>query len=220
MGCNTTSVTYGLGKTSLLKKINESNEIQEISFLISQCDATAEQVGNAGICHHLWWQTRRIFKQVKVLKVHGNDIICKTTLNPQKLPPTEKAVYFHSLRVHLKVTIWDKLTYDYLDPKLLGWKLEGSAFTPVMTDMNTAQDSLLKIIQYKYKLSSKNPCGSNICSCHKNGLKCVTACGDCTGDGCKNAEEIGTSEYTFDNFLHTDNYHNYHEYLCSQLFMV
>ena len=47
----------------------------------------------------------------------------------------------------------------------------------------------------------------HICSCRKNGLKCVTACGDSRGDGCKNAEDIvaentdtegiGISEYTF-----------------------
>lgn len=41
---------------------------------------------------------------------------------------------------------------------------------------------------YKCNLSSKNPYGTNV-YCQKNGLK-VTACEDCWGEGCKNAEEI------------------------------
>ena len=86
-GCDTTSATYGQGKTSLLKKIKESNEIKEISLLISQYDATAEkgkQCWYKIICHYLWWQTRRIFKQLKVLKVHENDIILQNSTRSSK----------------------------------------------------------------------------------------------------------------------------------------
>ena len=46
----------------------------------------------------------------------------------------------------------------------------------------------------KCKLSSRNPCGTNACTCRKNGLKCVTACGDCRGNDCKNAEDIALDE--------------------------
>jgi len=40
------------------------------------------------------------------------------------------------------------------------------------------------------KLTSKNPCGTNKCSCRENGLKCVTACDVCRGKNCKNLEEV------------------------------
>ena len=59
-----------------------------------------------------------------------------------------------------------------------------------MTDLAAALDNLLKFVRCKCKLTSKNPCSPNICSCRKNGLKCVTACGDCHGEGCSNSEEI------------------------------
>lgn len=59
-----------------------------------------------------------------------------------------------------------------------------------MTDLDAAPDSLLKFVCCKCKLSSKHPCSTNICSCHKHGLKCVTACKDCHGEGCNNSEEI------------------------------
>ena len=61
---------------------------------------------------------------------------------------------------------------------------------PIMTDLDPAPDNMLKFIQCKYKVSSRNPCGTNVCSCHKNGLKCVPACGDCRGETCNNSEQI------------------------------
>ena len=70
----------------------------------------------------------------------------KAPLDPQKLPPTERAAHYHSLRVHLQVIIWKKLSNNDLDPKQWGWKLEGSAFAPIMTDLDAALDSLLKFI--------------------------------------------------------------------------
>ena len=59
-----------------------------------------------------------------------------------------------------------------------------------MTDLEAAPENLLKFVRCKCKLTSRNPCGTNLCSCHKNGLKCVAACGDCRGEGCNNAVEI------------------------------
>ena len=43
-GCDTTSATYGHGKTSLLKKIKNSEELQQISSSMCDPDATAEQL--------------------------------------------------------------------------------------------------------------------------------------------------------------------------------
>ena len=36
-------------------------------------------------------------------------------------------------------------------------------------------------------MSSRNTCGTNLCSCRSNGLKCVSACGDCKGSDCYNS---------------------------------
>ena len=104
---------------------------------------------------------------------------------------TARAAFFHSLRVHLQVILWKKFVNDHddLNPEQWGWKLDGTMFAPIMTDLAAAPENLQKFVRCKCKLSSKNPCGTNICSCHKNSLKCVTACGDCRGEGCKNAEE-------------------------------
>ena len=48
-GCDTTSATFGQGKTTLLKKIKESQEMQQISTLMSDSNAMTEDIGSAGI---------------------------------------------------------------------------------------------------------------------------------------------------------------------------
>ena len=48
-GCDTTSATFGQGKTALLKKITTSNNLRQISCLMSNTDALPEQIGKAGI---------------------------------------------------------------------------------------------------------------------------------------------------------------------------
>lgn len=40
---------------------------------------------------------------------------------PERLPATKNAAYFHSLRVHLQVIQWLKLSTDVLDPSEWGW---------------------------------------------------------------------------------------------------
>ncbi len=37
-------------------------------------------------------------------------------LEPERLPPTERAAFFHHLRVHYQVVVWTQLSDDKLDP--------------------------------------------------------------------------------------------------------
>ena len=60
-----------------------------------------------------------------------------------------------------------------------------------MTDLAAALESLLKFVLYHAR---SHPSGTKICSCCKNGHKCVTACGDCRSEGCKSIEEIFDEE--------------------------
>ncbi len=95
------------------------------------------------------------------------------------------------LRVHLQVMLWKRLTHEDLefDPERWGWKLDGTRLSSIMTDLAAAPKALLKFVRCKCKLTSTNPCGTNTCSCRKHGLKCITACGDCRGVNCLNAED-------------------------------
>ena len=73
----------------------------------------------------------------------------KTSLDPQKLPPTESISYNLENQCPIGPLQW--------------WRLDGTVFTPVMTDLAAAPESLLSLcMQCKCKLSSKNLCGTNL----------------------------------------------------------
>ena len=115
---------------------------------------------------------------------------CKGSFEPAKLPPTERAVYYHGLRVHLQIVIW-KLLDDgsiELKPNEWGWHWKNNLLQPITTDMDVAPESLLKVIRCNCKTTSKNQCGTNLCSCRKHGLRCVTTCGECFGESCENKQ--------------------------------
>ena len=85
---------------------------------------------------------------------------CKTSIDPRKLLPTERAAYFHAFRVHLQVIIWSNLggTDINLDPKEWEWKLYRSVYMPITTDLDAAPESLLKFVRCnKCKPSVNNP---------------------------------------------------------------
>ena len=83
----------------------------------------------------------------------------------QRLPPTERAAFFHSLRVHLQVMISKSLGQCQYDPCSLGWEMKNGVLAPVMTDLNPAPEELLEFIQCKCKVTSMNPCSTSLCCC-------------------------------------------------------
>ena len=108
-------------------------------------------------------------------------------IEPEKLPPSERAAYYHGLRVHLQIIEWKMLDDMHkLDPTAWGWKFDGVCLVPIPTDKDAAPSNILKVIRCKCKSSTKNQCGTNVCSCKKHGLKCMSACGGCHGEDCKN----------------------------------
>ena len=55
--------------------------------------------------------------------------------------------------------------------------------------MEAAPEWLLKVVRCNCKTTSQKQCSTKICSCRRNGLHCVPACGQCHGEGCGNAPE-------------------------------
>ena len=88
----------------------------------------------------------------------------------------------------------------WFNPKQWGWKLDGKVLSPIMTDINAAPENLLKFVQCKCILSSKNPCGTSMCSCRKHGIKCVTACEGCQGENCEEILEVEEGNFEEGNF--------------------
>lgn len=120
-------------------------------------------------------------------------------VDPALLPPSERATHFHSLRVHLECMRILSLDINCgLDPCLWGWERKNGVLKPVKTDKPVAPEFLLKVIRCNCKSSSRNACATQVCTCKKNGLPCVPACGSCRGLSCCNSE-IETESNIVDN---------------------
>ena len=59
-------------------------------------------------------------------------------LEPANLPPTERAGYYHSLRVNLQVCQWKYLDLHCLKADDWGWCFQGETLFPTITDLGPA----------------------------------------------------------------------------------
>ena len=88
----------------------------------------------------------------------------------------------------IKVAQCKHLDLRCLAPTEWGWGVQNDLMEPIKADLEPAPEWLLNVIRCNCKQTTRKPCGSRLCSCRKNGLHCVPACGGCHGEGCKNAE--------------------------------
>ena len=118
------------------------------------------------------------------------DMTCKGIIKPSTMAPTERTAFYHGLSIHLQIITWKVLdnTEIELMPDEWGWYWKGNQLFPIMTNLDVAPESLLKVIRCRCKSTSQNQCGTNLCSCRKHGLKCVSTCGECFGESCENKE--------------------------------
>ena len=72
-------------------------------------------------------------------------IMVASEIDRAKLPPSERAVYFHSFRVHLEMKRALVLDIDCgINPCDWGWKRIEQVLRTIMTDKPAAPESLLK----------------------------------------------------------------------------
>jgi hypothetical protein len=53
--------------------------------------------------------------------------------------------------------------------------------------MDVAPPDILNVVRCKCSAETANPCNTQVCSCRKHGLQCVSACKNCIGIACCNA---------------------------------
>ena len=68
------------------------------------------------------------------------------------------------------------------DPPRYGWFISSFGYEPVMMTDPIAPENLLKFVT----CNCEDDCATQRCSCRKNSVKCIAACGDCHGTACKN----------------------------------
>ena len=103
-------------------------------------------------------------------------------IKPETLPPTEGAAAQHSLRAFLQIRDWILLQNMSLNPSNYGWKIGVHGYEPVPTLDPMAPEELLKFTT----CNCHGDCSNRRCSCKKNGVMCISACGFCKGISCSN----------------------------------
>ena len=192
MGCDTTSGFFGKGKVRILKLL-ANTEMKEIASIFGDTSAPPALIGEGGVqvAAKLYGGRKESDNLGYLRQMKFTDMVTRgKKLIPEALPPTERATYYHALRVHYQVAQWKCLSLDVLEPCDWGWFTNNGKLFPTMTDQEPAPASLLNYIRCNCKLTSKNTCGTNLCSCRRNGLKCVRACGECRGMNCNNVERM------------------------------
>jgi hypothetical protein len=192
-GCDTTSAPFGQGKHKAFKKLALCKKAVPFTAVIMSSSATQNEVGEAG-CRLLVMlyggKSGVTLNKLRHLKYSEMCTGRSGKVIPERLPPTERAAFFHSLRVHLQVMQWSTFMNDNMAAVDWGWSANGSTLSPVYTDQEPAPPEMLNVITCNCKSTSKNQCGSVQCTCRKNGLVCVSACGDCHGDCCMNISKV------------------------------
>jgi len=196
-GCDTTSAPFGIGKVTAFKKVTKDSNTVALTNVIGSNTATRDAVADAGSKLLVMLYGGRSQDTLDLLRYNTYMSMCalrSARLAPERLPPTERAAFYHCLRVHLQVVQWSSLMSEAINAVEWGWQVDDGSLKPIPTDQKPAPDDLLKFIKCSCKSETRNQCGENSnCTCRKNGLPCVPACGNCRGDSCSNAERIQTS---------------------------
>lgn len=186
-GSTGTSHLFGLSPSTALNKFNNVAAFRDISadFLYEKTKITEIVAGGKkAVCilygGKVWQELDDLRYQRFTEKVSSKT----TAVQVQSLPPTEAAVYYHSLRTYYQIQTW--LGNSSLDTHKFGWELKSNMLRAKTTDLEPAPANLLSNI----RCGCKGNCETKRCNCKKFSMKCTTACGECKGISCLNSVRI------------------------------
>jgi len=102
-------------------------------------------------------------------------------VSPERLPPNKSATRLYCRRVYYQIMVLMGME-EGMDAMNWGWTLLVNRFVPLMSRMNAAPDSLLKVI----RCNCYAACKTLRCLCRGYGLPCATVCGPCQLEECDN----------------------------------
>ena len=189
-GCDTTSRPYGLGKKSVLRKFMKSKELQTLASDFLSADDKDQNVitkiGEAILCCLYGGNSQTSLDLMRVNMFSSKVATASSFIQVHSLPPTCAAAKHHSLRVYLQVQQW--AGNNKLEAREWGWKMRDNLILPKTTELPPAPPALLAMI----RCGCKTGCETKACSCRKKGLHCSSACKECRGQTCSNAEPFDT----------------------------
>lgn len=185
-GCDSTSAIFGHGKGTIFRKVKEdtNGQLHRKCMTLQNPEATDDEVC-AATCDLL--MALYCGKTGDRLANLRYEEYCKMSLSkrfqPERLPPSESAAHMHGRRVHLQAVLWGTLDNSSLKATDWGWQVHKNCLIPIKLIGDIAPQDVLKFV----RCNCKTNCSSALCSCRKNGLHCVSACGHCHGTDCTNA---------------------------------
>lgn len=152
--------------------------------LFYNTDAKSADIQRAGIkiFQHIYHSLGTPLSTIRLNRYNKQSKV--GVIRPEGLPPTDSAAGNHSLRAFLQLQDWLCLQSMSLNPLDYGWIQTAFGYEPIAMTGAMAPDKLLKFIS----CSCKGDCSTKRCSCKKNKVKCISACGHCHGNACKNVE--------------------------------
>ncbi|KAJ4933951.1 hypothetical protein JOQ06_006759, partial [Pogonophryne albipinna] len=185
-GCDTVSAIAGHGKTTLFDRFC-AGDIDEHMDIFLDTQATKDAVIQAGttIFQYIYHAPGTALGEIR-----HNMFSRKAAaglIKPETLPPTEGAAAQHSLRAYLQTQDCILLQSMSLNPSDYGWTLGVHGYEPVPTLDPMAPEELLQFTS----CNCNGDCSNRRCSCKRNGVKCISACGVCKRISCKNCGHDG-----------------------------
>ena len=192
-GCDTVSSFHGFSKEKLYERLCSGN-LRPLIDVFYNDRSSKVQILEAGI-EIIQFIYKSQVTPLSMLRVNKYNKQSKAgVLKPENLPPIDGAARQHSLRAYLQLQDWLVLQSMSRDPKEYGWYLiSGGAYEPILITDDIAPANLLKFAS----CNCSGNCSTKRCPCKKNNVKCISACGTCHGNQCKNidAEVTDTNEH-------------------------
>ena len=104
-GCDTTSAIYDKGKQAVKRLVDRSPEARDLAKVFMNDKANQETIGKTGIALFVLLYGGKTGDSLTTLRYASYMKMAATSsrIVPSKLPPTERAAHFHSLRAYLQV---------------------------------------------------------------------------------------------------------------------
>ena len=168
-GCDTTSSFFGIGKQTVLNFYLNNPDFQEQSKIFTTLNRSHNEIKEAGLRATLSLYGARkgeIMANLRARTMSEKVLNSTTFVKPERLPPTEDALKYHSLRCYLQILKWMGIE---VKGEGWGWFVYEGMLYPKTMDSKCAPDKLLEIVH----CNCKSGCTTMRCSCKKNGLKCT-----------------------------------------------
>ncbi|KAG1677302.1 hypothetical protein GQR58_013964 [Nymphon striatum] len=124
-GCDATYAIFDQGKTSIIKLVENSKKARNFCDISMSSDSTVKEVGDPGIGLLVLMYSGRendTLSHLRFVNYMRMTATSKKQLQPEKLPPTKRAAWFHNLRVYHQICHWKSLKGEK-DPLEWGWKM-------------------------------------------------------------------------------------------------